>query len=609
MKEKLFALTLLLICSIAIAYTTSMFAPAVLENQNMGILTGISLNVTPGNGNVFVRGPTVVGQSTLQSAQQAVAYATSYLNVKESQYNFNYSFTNSSNVSGPSGGLALTLLAISGIEHKPLARNFTVTGTIGSDGSVGPVGGVYDKISAAENGSMHYVLVPYSPNHSLESLTYYVAQQSFKIPVVLVSNVSQALQYAFGSSKVTPYTLNLTTNYHASSLPTYAPSCTSCNSSAFSQLVNSTFSHEQIIIGNMSSSFSAQKQSLLNNLQQYGTIAGKGYLYTAADLAFLDSINAYTLENSQNLTLNSTQNLIDNASFYCSSLLPPQMTNTNYEYVAGGELRQLWANITIQSAQKVLNSSQTTDDYIQAVFTLAPAVAWCNGAASMYSIAYSLGGNSVIVSPAIKHKAAALMTNASKFGNGLYYQSAQQAYGSGDYATAFYAATYADVFGQPAPAAASAELLNMTTANLANATAGTWPSQFAAQSVFYSNEASFATNASQTKGYLMQAYTTSLLAKSLSNANYELKSTFTVLNVTPNTPSPVLSPQLVNELNSIESSVMQIHAVLLVESVLLLVVLMTLIALVLQNRPKTATNTTNTAQRQRVRARRRRRRR
>lgn len=607
-KGKLFAVTLLILCSLAVAYTTSMFAPAVLENENVGVLTAISLNVTPGTGNVVISGPSAVGSSTLQSAQQAVSYATSYLNVNKALYNFNYSFLNSSNVSGPSGGLALTLLAVSGIEHKQLARNFTVTGTIGADGSVGLVGGVYDKVAAAKNGSERYILVPYSPNTSLESLIYYVSQQSFNIPVVPVSNISQALQFAFGSPTAVPLSINLTVNYHANLLSNYTPSCTGCNLSAFSQLVNSTFSFAQGIEENISGNLGSSKQSLLNNLQQYNQIASKGYLYTAADLAFLDAISAYTLQNSQNLTLDSTQSLIDNASFYCSSIVPPQMTNTNYEYVAGGKLRQLWANITIQDAQKTLNASQTTDDYIQTAYVLAPAIAWCNGASSMYSIAYSLGGNSVIVSSAIKQKAAALMANASKFGSGLYYQSAQRAYSSGDYATALYAATYANAFGQPIPAATNAELMNITAADLANSTTGIWPSQFAAQSVFYSNEASFTANASSMKNYLTQAYTTSLLAKDLSYANSALQNTFAVLNVTPNTSSPVLSSQLANALNSLESSVTQVYAVLLVESVLLLVVLMTLIVLVLQNRPKAATDIKNMTQHQRIRTRRRKRR-
>ncbi len=104
-------------------------------------------------------------------------------------------------------------------------------------------------------------------------------------------------------------------------------------------------------ISNISDNFGSLKQELLSNSNAYGTLAQKGYLYTSADLTFLDFMQAFTLANSQNMTVNSAGSLLDNISSYCSSLIPPPMTDKNYEFVVGGRIRQIWGNITIANAE------------------------------------------------------------------------------------------------------------------------------------------------------------------------------------------------------------------------------------------------------------------
>ena len=57
------------------AYTTQIHASAVLEGEKQGLLTVISLNVTPGNGTVKFGGPTQINATTLSSAEAAVQCA------------------------------------------------------------------------------------------------------------------------------------------------------------------------------------------------------------------------------------------------------------------------------------------------------------------------------------------------------------------------------------------------------------------------------------------------------------------------------------------------------------------------------------------------------
>ena len=160
------------------AYVTQVRALAVLQGENQGLVTLAQLNLTRGNGGVRFVGNGTVNQSTLVSAQVAAEYAAAYTGLNEQNYNFNYTlFTNGSSASGPSGGLAFALLAVSALQRRQLASNFAVTGTIAPDGTVGLIGGAYDKILAAAAGGASYVLVPSAPDSSSEALLYYLSQQ------------------------------------------------------------------------------------------------------------------------------------------------------------------------------------------------------------------------------------------------------------------------------------------------------------------------------------------------------------------------------------------------------------------------------------------------
>lgn len=576
------ALAFLVLSSLSLsanAYVTTLHAPAVLQNQNVGSLTLFVLNVTPGNGVVQVSGPAIVDSDTLASAKTAAAYASSYLGLNEKDYNFNYTIEDSgANVSGPSGGLAFTLLAVAGLEHVQLAQNFTVTGTISLNGSVGLIGGITDKSQAAASGGMHFILVPSAPNETLETLLYYISQQENSIPVVEVSNVSQALPYALGQKQPSMLSINLTQSFNTGETGNSNVSCTSCNLSAFGQLVNSTFNFTRATIASLPSNFSSAMQQLSGNIDNYRKLANDGFLYTSADFSFLSFISAFTLANADNYTVSRAANLLSNVSGYCASLVPPPLTTSNYEFVTGGELRQYWANITIASAEQQLSSEQTTDDIITSIYTAASAEGWCMASAQLYSIASYMGGDYVQVSPSLRASAANAISKARNYGNSMYLQSALQAYNKGDYATALYAAAYANAFDSPIPNMSTAQLYSGTLANINNATNGTWPSQFASQSEFYFRQ-SLLSKGDVERSYASQAYLTSRLAAGLASANGAVTHSFIVSNQS----TAGLSPQLSN----IEQQISQIYDLMFINAALLFVVLVVILVKILpQGKPK-----------------------
>lgn len=584
--------TLLMLAAIsasANAYTVYIKAPAVLFNEDTGILTTISLNVTPGSGVVAILGPSIVNSSTLDSAQVAAQYASNYSGVNESRYNFIYTIANASNVSGPSGGLALALLAVAALEGRQLPSNFSATGTINADGTVGQIGGVYDKVSAAKMGNMRFILVPSAASGSFEEELYYISQQQFNIPLAEVANVSQALGYVYGGVAPQQVNYNVAANYYQGSLPYANITCTNCNNAAFGDLANFTFNSTDTVIGSIGPEYQSLKSQMQGQESVYRQIFQKGYLYSASDLSFLLYTNAYTVRNSENITALSSNLLISNLSSYCSSLMPPPMTNLNYEYVIGGELRQSWGSVYAGIAQQQLNAAQTSDDQIQAVNFAGKANGWCKAANEMYSIASSLGGQYVQLPESVKANATSALNAVSGYGTStLYYLSALNNYKAGNYAASLYASAYASAFYGSSPSPGAAGVL----ANLSSYNYGAWPAEFALQAQFYLYEAKSTGNQSDNAS----AYELAALAKQLSGYNRMLAGSFLYNATAPTTTVTTVSNytlssqimQLSSEITQLQQETHDLFIVMMALLIILLAVLVLFLVFLLRVQLKPA---------------------
>lgn len=503
-------------------------APAVLLSNNTGSLTTISLVITNGTGNVVISGPAIVGQSTVQSAQTAAMYAANYTNHDFSHYNFNYTISNAgNNVSGPSAGAAMTILAVSAFTGKKLRSDFTMTGTISSNGSIGEIGGVYDKVSAAKEAGLKLVLVPKVAPTNQEDELYLLVQTNFGIPLVQVANISQATTFVFnpnvtGISNETYYSFYR--SYDVNAIPAANLTCTGfCNSTIFAELLNATFNLTKNSINTLNSNpkyanVSAQFGGILNQSIQ---IAHKGYDYTAADIAFLDYVNVYYF-NGYSTNRASALNLLDNVQSFCGSLSAPQLTTNNYDYVINAELRQAWGNYTINATVSSYNSSQIdSDEILDELYLGAQANGWCTAANLVYNEASQSSGANVIPSNALKSIALDRLNRASLFGESLYLETAQQAYKANNYPVAILDADYAYSLENPAAinvSTSTGQLQNQSLAIAQNSTYSVWATEFAKESNFYVYESRLSSsNATLSKSYAQEAYVSAVLAQQISN--------------------------------------------------------------------------------------------
>lgn len=195
-------------------------APAV-DNQGNGIVTLLRVEARPGSGKTLVDINNILFfVDTQNSIQTAKDFAANYTHANISNIDLIYSVeTNASVIEGPSAGAALTISTIAALEGKQLNSGVMITGTINPDGTIGPVGGISEKATAAKDVGAQLFLVPkgqgsqetYSPQQTCQQIgmiTYCTTEyksnmidvsKDLGIQVKEVNTIKDALSY-FGLS-------------------------------------------------------------------------------------------------------------------------------------------------------------------------------------------------------------------------------------------------------------------------------------------------------------------------------------------------------------------------------------------------------------------------
>jgi ATP-dependent Lon protease len=94
---------------------------------------------------------------------------------------------------GPSAGAAITLAIISALLKIPVRREFAMTGKIGLNGQILPIGGVREKLQGALNAGATTVLIPKANEKDLADVP-----ESIKSKLIIhsVSKIEEVLQFA-----------------------------------------------------------------------------------------------------------------------------------------------------------------------------------------------------------------------------------------------------------------------------------------------------------------------------------------------------------------------------------------------------------------------------
>jgi len=108
-------------------------------------------------------------------------------------YDLHVNIVGGGNVDGPSAGIAILLATISAIEQIPLRQDIAVTGEVSIQGIVKPVGGVREKIHAAEQAGIRKILIPMDNKNDID--------QKLSLNISTISTVDEALKKALLTEK------------------------------------------------------------------------------------------------------------------------------------------------------------------------------------------------------------------------------------------------------------------------------------------------------------------------------------------------------------------------------------------------------------------------
>lgn len=162
-------------------HNVTVFAPAVAQTENgyIGVTSTVTVTIqSNGSGRVFVDTLPLTQIDMQGSARLAVKVASSLvLNDKNCIINpnsYDYFFvirTNSPVIGGPSAGAIMTTAVIALLQNWTMDSTTMMTGMINPDGSIGPVGGIIQKVDAAYSVGAERFLIPKGQNIYTETVT------------------------------------------------------------------------------------------------------------------------------------------------------------------------------------------------------------------------------------------------------------------------------------------------------------------------------------------------------------------------------------------------------------------------------------------------------
>ena len=180
----------------------TVYAPAVAQTSNgyIGVISTITVTIqNNGSGRVFVDTLPLTQIDMQGSARLAVKVASALVmsdkrcNISPSEYDYFFVVrTDSPIIGGPSAGAIMTSAVISLLENWTIDKNVVMTGMINPDGSIGPIGGIIQKIDAAASVGAKRFLIPKGQGTYTETITEVISDNGWTqiIPRVVTRNVS-----------------------------------------------------------------------------------------------------------------------------------------------------------------------------------------------------------------------------------------------------------------------------------------------------------------------------------------------------------------------------------------------------------------------------------
>lgn len=343
--------------------------PAIM-NTNTGGVTNVTMFSFPSESKqVLVALPPYTGLDVQRSLVDAIEYGGS------ENCSFVVYFDRSSQyVDGPSAGAAFAVMAYLLSNNLSAVNHPIITGAIGPEGKVLPVGGIYEKALASANAGADYFIFPESDVYDYAMAKKIEERKGTKM--IQVKNISEIIDFVLYNK--TPEIQH----------PVYSATANITKYSdkkidGFSQIAERMIDRARESKDELGKSTKAEEwiinyfDALVKDCEN---IQSKGYYYTAANKAFLAYIDtrslifAYTGKPSFEEEKTRVESCL-------SSLKRPKMTKSNMEWVIGFDLRKAWAEDNLRKMN--FSSNILAEEKISYYRDLVYAEGWCLAAADL----------------------------------------------------------------------------------------------------------------------------------------------------------------------------------------------------------------------------------
>lgn len=171
-----------------------------VSSSGGGVAGNLTVRVAyPGSGKVYISTSPASMVDTQGSARIAAFAASLLAGVDMTRYDFFYDVqSNSIIIGGPSAGFAMALATLMALENVTCRSDFALTGMIQPDTSIGPVGGLKEKLEAAASVGAKLFLIPAGQ----EVYTYYQTKYERIGPFIKVERVPVTVNLTEYGSKL-----------------------------------------------------------------------------------------------------------------------------------------------------------------------------------------------------------------------------------------------------------------------------------------------------------------------------------------------------------------------------------------------------------------------
>lgn len=171
-----------------------------LDNNNIGVTGTLETIIRDGNGLVLVNINDILADySTQYSARIAALAAGNYTKINLTNYDVIYNIKiNASLISGQSAGSSMAIATIALLQNKELKQDVMLTGSINDDGTLGDVGGVFEKATAAKNVASLFLI----PKNSLAAENYIEAKTCNINPLLKYCKIDYKAEFNITGIKI-----------------------------------------------------------------------------------------------------------------------------------------------------------------------------------------------------------------------------------------------------------------------------------------------------------------------------------------------------------------------------------------------------------------------